>query len=251
VERERSGGVRTEERIGGQPDPSRLALLIGQARAAEGLDRFVLAGKINALLIALRPAGNEAAEAKAILAELDVSALDALVDSEGRSCRKEAVETLLACGFPHALNVAPEDLNHARRATRDEKLKAEARDEEWAEQENPNGIRDGEYKWSWYALYAGAFGQAAGGVFTLPRYFPYALGAIAIGALMAFAAYQGSDTRRRSDLWISYTFLFLSSALGLTCAYLTRQPQLAIGAYMTALVGLGHAHPGRGRGKKF
>jgi hypothetical protein len=114
MERERSAHASLEETAEPAANPADLPRLIGQARTVEGLDRFKVAEKINSLLIAMRAPGNEAAEAKAILAELDVSSLDGLVDGHGRDCRKEAVETLLACGFPHALNVAPEDLEHMR-----------------------------------------------------------------------------------------------------------------------------------------
>ena len=114
MERERGRGQLEPDSEPSNP-PSALPRLVGEARAAQGLNRMAIAARINALLIAMRQPGNEAAEAKAILGELDVSALDGLVDGHGRDCRKEAVETLLACGFPHALEVSPEDLAHARK----------------------------------------------------------------------------------------------------------------------------------------
>lgn len=113
MERERTGGLPATAPVAA--DPTGLYRLIDAALKAEGMDRFVAAGKLNDLLIAMRAPGDEAAEAEAILAALDVSSLDGLVDGHGRNCRKEAVETLLACGFPHALHVSPEDLAHARR----------------------------------------------------------------------------------------------------------------------------------------
>lgn len=108
-----------EQAVGGSPgesvtaerDPARLAGLIAEARATTmSSESLGLAGEINALLVAMRTPGNEAAEAKAVLAALDVGSLEGLVDAQGRSCRAEAVETLLACGFPHALQVSPEEL---------------------------------------------------------------------------------------------------------------------------------------------
>jgi hypothetical protein len=92
-------------------DPARLPVLIAavQGTSVES-ERRLLATEINRLLEDMRAPGNEAAEAKAVLAALDVEALADLVDENGKSCRAEAVETLLACGFPHALQVKPEDL---------------------------------------------------------------------------------------------------------------------------------------------
>lgn len=103
----------TQERVPPERDPARLPALIGEARATTmSSEALGVAGEINALLIAMRAPGNESAEAKAVLAALDVGTLEGLVDAQGRSCRAEAVETLLACGFPHALNVKPEELAH-------------------------------------------------------------------------------------------------------------------------------------------
>lgn len=82
------------------------------ARSSAPGEQVRLAGEINALLAAMREPGNEAAEAKAVLAELGLASLEGLLGPDGRSCRAEAVETLLACGFPHALEVLPEDLAH-------------------------------------------------------------------------------------------------------------------------------------------
>ena len=100
---------------GGQ-DPARLKVLLARASRVEEWDQKRVAGEINALLVAMRAPGNEAAEAKAVLEQLDLGALDGLVDEDGRICRAEAVETLLACGYPHALEVRPEDLDHHRAA---------------------------------------------------------------------------------------------------------------------------------------
>ena len=59
--------------------------------------------------------GNDDAEATEILLQLSLDTLTALTDKKGRNCRKEAVETLLHMGFPHALKVSPEDFEFARR----------------------------------------------------------------------------------------------------------------------------------------
>ncbi len=104
-----------------QPEPEsesvdvrRFPHLVEGARALGPEDQRALALEINTLLVAMRSPGHEPAEAKVLLETLDAHHLDGLVDPQGRSCRKEAVETLLACGFPHALSVNPEDLEFAR-----------------------------------------------------------------------------------------------------------------------------------------
>lgn len=68
-------------------------------------------------LIAMRAPGDEAEECRLIVAHLEAKTLNRLVDSNGRSAHKEAVETLLSLGFPHALQVAPEDLQKYRDGT--------------------------------------------------------------------------------------------------------------------------------------
>jgi hypothetical protein len=92
----------------------RLPHLLEGARVSEGEDKRALATEINQALFAMRAAGQEEAEAKVLVAALDAHRFDGLVDSQGRSCRKEAVDTLLASGFPHALSVNHEDLVFAR-----------------------------------------------------------------------------------------------------------------------------------------
>lgn len=92
----------------------RLPKLIDGARQASQPDQTVLAQSINETLIAMRSPGHALTESSLVLEALEAHHLDGLVDSLGRACRKEAVETLLACGFPYALKVAPEDLAFAR-----------------------------------------------------------------------------------------------------------------------------------------
>lgn len=66
------------------------------------------------LLIAMRAPGDEPEEARLLVAHLEAKTLTALVDEKGRRAHTEAVETLLSLGFPHALNVTPEDLKRFR-----------------------------------------------------------------------------------------------------------------------------------------
>jgi hypothetical protein len=95
-------------------DVRRLPFLISGALTAQGNDRRAVATQINRVLIAMRRPGHEKAESGLLVAALDGHRFDDMVDEQGRDCRKEAVETLLACGFPHALNISPEDLAFAR-----------------------------------------------------------------------------------------------------------------------------------------
>ena len=105
-------GAAVDEAVPESRDPAQLGALLEQLRHASEAEMQRLAGQVNELLIAMRAPGNEAAEAKAVLAQLDVGALDGLYDQRNRSCRAEAVETLIASGFPHALQLNPADLEH-------------------------------------------------------------------------------------------------------------------------------------------
>ena len=112
-------------------DVSRLPHLLGGASLATGSDREAVALQINRVLLAMRGPGHEEAESRVLVAALDEHRFDGLVDAGGRSCRKEAVDTLLACGFPHALKVSPEDLDFARRYKRPDRLDPSAPSTEW------------------------------------------------------------------------------------------------------------------------
>src|SRR5205085_159839 len=77
-------------------------------------ERREAADRINQKLSAV-PAGSRArATADFLLAQLDAKAFGALVDSNNFSCRAAAVEALLSLGYPFALEVNPEDLEHLR-----------------------------------------------------------------------------------------------------------------------------------------
>ncbi len=221
MERERSG-VRQAETPSSGPDPAQLPRLIGAARATTGLDRFVLAGKINALLIAMRAPGNEAAEAKAILEELDVSALDGLVDGEGRDCRKEAVETLLACGFPHALQVAPEDLQHARKAARHQAQKEEDEDLELVR------IPEHQYRTGAWLSMGAAAGQIVG-AFYVAGYAPIEAGISGVSAaIVAVGAWMLMGARKRETVWIPFTVMTAGCIASALTAFSAHHAALAV-----------------------
>jgi len=65
-------------------------------------------------LVAMRAPGDEADEARIVVAHLEAKTLHGLIDEKGRDAHTEAVQTLLSLGFPHALNVSPEDLARFR-----------------------------------------------------------------------------------------------------------------------------------------
>jgi hypothetical protein len=80
-------------------------LLSGEALAAR-------ARQLNAVL--RKVSGGGEAESRALLRVLEERGLEGLFDEEGRSCRAEAVEALLRLGYPYALYVHPDDLEHLR-----------------------------------------------------------------------------------------------------------------------------------------
>jgi hypothetical protein len=96
--------------------PLPMLLLAQQARRAEGAERQRLASELNQVLEELGGQGGGRAEADAFHRLLEGGNLDGLVDADGRSCRAAAVESLLALGFPYALEVRPEDLAHLKDA---------------------------------------------------------------------------------------------------------------------------------------
>jgi hypothetical protein len=91
-----------------------LPVLVRFLTEAPPAERPAIATQVNDLLIAMREPGHEAEEAELVMAALDAGRFADVVDDRGRSCRREAVETMLASGFPHALLLTPEDLAFAR-----------------------------------------------------------------------------------------------------------------------------------------
>jgi hypothetical protein len=111
VEREREQALQGEAPSVEVP---RLDQLLRALPSATGDARTQIAGQINELLIAMRAPGHEDEEGRVVLRGLQLGNLTDLIDEKGRDCRAEAVETLLACGFPHALSVDPKDLEAFR-----------------------------------------------------------------------------------------------------------------------------------------
>jgi hypothetical protein len=117
VERERTapiGEATRAEDEAGIARVARLPQLVDAVAHSSGDDRAELATELNDLLVAMRAPGQEAAESAVVQLALSGKKLHGVVDTRNRSCRKEAVETLLATGFPYALEVTPEDLAFAR-----------------------------------------------------------------------------------------------------------------------------------------
>lgn len=110
-----SEGAEPSAPRGDAPDLKRFRALVLQAQQASAEERVHAAEALNDALIRMRKPGNDEAEATEILMQLSLETLTTLTDERGRNCRKEAVETLMAMGFPHALKISPEDFEFARR----------------------------------------------------------------------------------------------------------------------------------------
>jgi len=128
-ERSRVGPVPEDAGAAEKPnpggDPADFLRLVKQATGASGDDKQQLVGELIDVLIAMRAPGNERAEARAVLSQLDLKSLRGMVDGQGRSARAEAVETVMSLGFPYALALAPEDFSYARSVgARDDALQA-------------------------------------------------------------------------------------------------------------------------------
>lgn len=88
--------------------------LVQAMGATAAVERPALASRINEVVIAMRAPGHETEESELLLELLSTKVLNDQVDTEGRSCRKEIVETLMACGFPHALQLDADDVRFLR-----------------------------------------------------------------------------------------------------------------------------------------
>ena len=94
--------------------PLPVLVLTEQTRRASEVERPELAWRLNTLLEEMASEGGSRPVADTFHRLLESGKLDGLVDVRGRSCRAVAVEALLSLGFPYALEVRPEDLEHLR-----------------------------------------------------------------------------------------------------------------------------------------
>lgn len=166
---------------GEQPDSidvRRLPHLISAAGVSKGGDRTALASQINNVLIAMRGPGHEEAESRVLVVALDEHRFDGLNDESGRSCRKEAVETLLACGFPHALKVSHEDLQFVRTWTPPLPEIDGGVEDDW---KTPGGWAHPLLRWRGLGLFLTLAGQGAFGVTQLMAWQPS--GAASLGLI--------------------------------------------------------------------
>jgi hypothetical protein len=98
--------------------PLPVLLLVDEARKAPTEEeRQEKAGRLNALLERMGRGGGSREVADVFHELLDGGKLEGLVDARGRTCRAVATEALLALGFPYALEVRPEDLEHLHGAS--------------------------------------------------------------------------------------------------------------------------------------
>jgi hypothetical protein len=94
---------------------ARLAALLSQARVEQGARRAEVAGALNVLIEALRLDARPAEAAAVLHRLLHEGQLDGLEDERGLPTRIVAIRALLALDYPHALEVAPEQLEALRR----------------------------------------------------------------------------------------------------------------------------------------
>jgi hypothetical protein len=95
-----------------------LERLVRRAEAASESDRIRMTRKIAALLRRLPRQAAPDVAARWLLSALENSPWLQWADSRGRTCRAAAVEALLSLGYPWALHVTPEDLEHYRAQSR-------------------------------------------------------------------------------------------------------------------------------------
>jgi hypothetical protein len=92
-----------------------LSAVVQEARAATSeAERTSLAERINHQLDTLEVGGEGRRVADLLHQLLEGGLLAGLEDASGRTCRAAATEALLRLGFPFALEVRPEDLEHLR-----------------------------------------------------------------------------------------------------------------------------------------
>jgi hypothetical protein len=82
-------------------------------------ERAGRAARINQQLDALEAGGSGRQVADLLHELLESGQLAGLEDAEGRTCRAAATEALLRLGYPFALEVRPEDLEHLRGLDKD------------------------------------------------------------------------------------------------------------------------------------
>lgn len=98
--------------------PLPVLVLSEQARRVPEAERPLVAARLNLQLSRMARTGGDRLVADTFLRLLESGRLTGLVDAKGRTCRAAAVEALLSLGFPYALEVLPEDLEHLRANTR-------------------------------------------------------------------------------------------------------------------------------------
>lgn len=87
--------------------------LLTTAAEAPSSDLRELAASVNRVLERLPKNGGRPA-AELLTSLLDQGRLAELVDWEGRTCRAAAADALIGLGYPYALELSPEDLEHLR-----------------------------------------------------------------------------------------------------------------------------------------
>lgn len=103
-----------ETAAGARGAPGDVARLASEARLSSGDERQEVLARLGARLDALGTGGGSREKADLLLALLEDGQLEGLRLTEQRTARAAAVEALLHLGYPYALEVRPEDLEHLR-----------------------------------------------------------------------------------------------------------------------------------------
>jgi hypothetical protein len=138
---------------------------------------------------------------------LESGLLEGLVERGGRTCRSVAVESLTGFGFPYALEVRPEDLDHLREWTRRRRGPA-VPPGVW-----PAGVLGGGFVGQWWALPLEEASEVGG----LGPLLVVLMGLALMGLMMALLAPERSPSRRAGLfvlLLLSLVEVFLGGPAG-------------------------------------
>jgi hypothetical protein len=160
--------------------------LVEAARKATGDEREVLAAQLGAQLEALGEGGGSREVADLLLHLLEGGRLEGLVERGGRTCRSAAVEALTRLGFPYALEVRPEDLDHLRAWTR------RRRGPVLPSGVVPTGVLGVGFVGQWWALPPDMASEVGG----VGPFLVVLMGLALMGLMMALLAPERSPSRR-------------------------------------------------------
>ena len=160
-------------------------LLAERARGAEGAERDELAGQLGLQIETLGRGRGSREVADLLLHLLEDGRLEGLWAEGRRTCRSVAVESLTHLGYPYALEVHPEDLEHLRAYTRRSQGSA------WARSALSAGVLGAGFVGQWLSL-PPEVASAEG----LTPFLVLLMGLSGMGLLMALLAPARSPSRQ-------------------------------------------------------